>query len=321
LKNVDRLLDKSYLSVDAADERVIRHRDVNSHAFRWAHVARQLSQNQLYKRAIVLDVGCGIQMGMAKMLYSNRLIPRKYVGVDANEFDIPEMLAGKKLPITIWSSTDACMLDPEDVALKDGDRIELPNILVCFEVLEHVRAEHERRMLTKFKELTSDDCQFFISTPCWDMVNCAQNHINEQKAQALGALFEDLGYKIDGMWGTFASQREYVPVMESRFPGIAKIFEKLSEYYDSTVISTTFAPLFPMESRNILWRLTKKRGDAEAQKRLFPALAQVPPPWTSDPGWIGLSGFSHQHTADCEVRDAEGNAQLHCGKEGVWLGK
>ena len=57
MRNPNRVMDKTFLSANSADERVIRHRDLLAHALRWAHVARQLSRNQLYQRAIVLDVG------------------------------------------------------------------------------------------------------------------------------------------------------------------------------------------------------------------------------------------------------------------------
>jgi len=300
LRNPNRVVDKTHLSADHADERIIRHRDVNSHAFRWAHIARHLSQNHRYKDAIICDACCGREVPLAKMLYSNRLIPLKYVGIDLNKFEIPEMLQGKKLPITIWPQTDVCALTKEDVGLKlfskddpNGpgyDDYALPNVLVCLEGAEHMLPEHTRRMFIKFKEITSDDCTFFISTPCWDRINVADNHLSEILPSALGALFEDLGYDIVNYWGTFASQKDYRPVMEERYPGITKIFNDLSEYYDSTVISTTFAPLFPMESRNILWELTKKRGDDASQDRLFSALEQVPGPWTSHPTWKELNG-------------------------------
>ena len=112
-------------------------------------------------------------------------------------------------------------------------------------------------------------------------MNVAENHICEITVEALGSLFEDLGFHIVGMWGTFASQKDIKYVMEERYPGITVIFDKLCEYYDSTVISTTFAPLFPMESRNALWHLTKKQGDEASQSRLFSALLQQPTPWTS----------------------------------------
>ncbi len=316
MRNPNRVLDKTFLSANNADERVIRHRDLASHAFRWANVARYLSKNHTYKDAIVLDVGCGKEMPLARMLYSNRLIPRKYVGVDVNRFSIPDMLVGKKIPVSIWTETDFCALDVPDVGEEFGKIPELPgyehhvnstdndvhlcaptgklyskpNVVVCFEVLEHVLPAHARQMLVKMMELTSRDCHYFISTPCWDQVNVAENHISEFRVDALGALFEDLGFKIDGFWGTFASQKDYKPVMEQRFPGITDVFNKLSEYYDSTVISIIFAPLFPMESRNCLWHLTKKKGDAASQDRLFSALEQVPEPWTSSASWKDLNG-------------------------------
>lgn len=352
MRNPNRVIDKTCLSADSADERIIRHRDLIAHAFRWAHIARYLSQNQRYKDAIVLDHGCGRFQPLPKMLYSNRLIPKHYVGVDANKFEPAEMLVGKKMPVHFWSETDFLALEPEDVGFSigkipelpgredynfgrndrsgnsfyltnQGQLFQLPNIIVSLEVMEHQRPADERQTLIKFLELSSSDCHFFISTPNWDRINCADNHLNEQKADVLGALLEDLGYEIVGFWGTFASQSGYKHLMEQRYPGITKIFNDLSEYYDSTVLSTTFAPLFPLESRNILWHLIKKCGDAAKQSRLFPALEQVEPPWTSHPTWIELSGHSHQHTEACEDRiDGQlvGNT-LKCGKEGIWLAK
>ena len=301
MRNPNRIIDKTFLSANSADERVIRHRDLISHAFRWAHVARYLSQNGRYKDAIVLEAGCGKEMPLARMLYSNRLIPRKYVGVDANKFDIPEMLVGKKIPVSIWSETDFCALDVEDVSIPkiiqhtdpvagSEHTFEKPNVFICMEVLEHVCPSHARSMLIKAQQLTSDDCHYFISTPCWDLVNVAENHISEIRFESLGALFEDIGFHIRGVWGTFASQKDYKPYMEKEYPGITAIFEKLSEYYDSTVISTTFAPLFPAYSRNACWHLTKKQGDDAKQERLFPALEQATTPWTSHPTWRELNG-------------------------------
>lgn len=318
MPNPNRIVDKTFLSANNADERVIRHRDLISHAFRWANVARYLAKNHNYMDAIVLDCGCGREVPVARMLYSNRLIPKKYVGVDMNKFDIPDMLKGKKLPISIWEETDICALDPEDVGLqdgswegtniqdlglapgdtdmqgayygKDGKIYSLPNVLVCYEMLEHILPSAVRKTLIRWKQLTSTNCHYFVSTPSWDHVNAAANHIGELDPRALGALFEDLGYHIDGMWGTFASQKDYKPIMEERFPGITAIFDKLSEYYDSTVMSTTFAPLFPMESRNILWHLTKKTGDAAKQERLFSSLEACPTPWSQHPNWRDLAG-------------------------------
>lgn len=291
MRNPQRVLDKTFLSADNADERVIRHRDVNSHAFRWAHVARYLQQNHHYKDAVILDAGCGKEAPLAKMLYSNRLITKGYVGVDANAFDIPEMLKGKKLPVRIWEKTDFCALNELDVSFTDeanpsGPMLR-PNIVVCMEVAEHCLPSHTRRMIKHFLDLSTEDAHYFVSTPCWDRVNAAENHLNEMTATAFGALLEDLGYQIVGYWGTFASQKDYKHIMEERYPGITKIFNDLSEYYDSTVISTTFAPLFPMESRNCLWHLTRATA---GYQRKFPLLVDCETPWTQHPTWRELAG-------------------------------
>jgi hypothetical protein len=257
----------------------------------------------------VLDVGCGKELPLAKLLYVNKMSPRSYVGVDCNDLDVPAMLVGKKIPITLWPKTDACALDPQDVGVPNPDDWDpvtnapqsylLPNILVCYEVLEHITPEHCRRMLTKFKELTSQDCHYFISTPCWNG-SAAENHINEMTFQALGGLIEDLGYKIEGVYGTFASISEYESELGNltlfdkstgrELPAVdlRGVFSALRNYYDTNVLSVIFAPLFPNKARNCLWHLTKKTGDAAAQDRLFSALENATTPWSQSPSWREL---------------------------------
>jgi hypothetical protein len=297
-------------------------------------------------------------MPLAKLLYSNKLIPRKYVGVDANKFDIPSMLLGKKIPVSIWAETDICALDPEDVGLnmerttaldppplrglnKNGDweagnneAYELPNVLVCYEMLEHVEPAHARQALVKFQELTSDDCHYFISTPCYNG-SAAQNHLNEFTYQSLGALLEDLDFKIEGVYGTFASIADYEAelsdvVVYDKDTGtvlshndISHVFAALRNYYDTNVLAVIFAPLFPAQSRNCLWHLTKATSKTAMQPRLFSNLVSVPTPWTSHKNWLQLSGFDHVHTDDCLTYDAYDPTitTVTCEKEGLWLGK
>lgn len=303
MANKNRILDKTYLSLDLAEERGILHRDYLAHTLRWSHVAKFLQRSQKYQDAVVLDAGCGKEMPLAKLLYVNKMTPQKYVGVDINSFEIPEMLRGKKIPVSIWSETDFCALDKEDVGLKtDSGELRLPNILVNFEVLEHMAPDHARAMLLKFRELTSEDCHYFISTPCWNG-SAAENHINEMTYQALGSLIEDLGYTIEGVYGTFASISDYkdklatttvlvdngknvVPVTTD----LTAVFAALRQYYDTNVLAIVFAPLFPESSRNCLWHLTRKQGDDASQGRLFSALEQVPGPWSQHPNWRDLAG-------------------------------
>lgn len=310
-RNPSRTVDKTYLSLDLAEERGLIHRDYIAHCLRWSHVARHLQRSGRFKDAIVLDVGCGKELPLAKLLYVNKMTPLHYVGVDMNEFGIPEMLQGKKLPIQLWKKTDFCDLDMEDVGLKIIDRDDpagpgyddyaLPNIVVSFEVLEHMTPAHCRRTMEHMKEVTAPDCHYFISTPCYNG-SAAGNHVSEVTYGALGGLFEDLGYHIEGVYGTFASISDY----ESSLGDVATydratgevaartdlrpIFNALRNYYDTNVLSIIFAPLFPDKSRNCLWHLTKKQGIAADQDRLFSALEQVPQPWGQHPDYLTLAG-------------------------------
>lgn len=343
------------MSLDLAEERGLIHRDYIAHCFRWSHVAKFLNQGHRYKDAVVLDAGCGKEMPLAKLLYVNKMSPRYYCGVDANKFDIPEMLVGKKIPINVWSETDFCALEPEDVGLdigapSDGKApeisqfaddgrwftatgrvLELPNVLTCFEVLEHCAPAICRRMLQHFLELTSQDCHYFISTPCWNG-SAAENHVNEMTFGALGSLLEDLGFKVEGVYGTFASIADYQGELsavtvydkstgkEVSRTDMRDVFMALRNYYDTNALATIFAPLFPAQARNCLWHLTR-RADPLPNHVMFTKLETQPTPWSQHSNWIELSGYSHAHDETCEDRvDGQlvGNT-LKCGKEGLWL--
>ncbi len=75
-------IDKTYLSIDNAEDRGFIHRDYIAHCLRWTHVCKYLYTRHNYKTARVLDIGCGRELPMAKMLYSSKLIPAAYYGVD-----------------------------------------------------------------------------------------------------------------------------------------------------------------------------------------------------------------------------------------------
>ena len=293
-RNPNREIDTTYLSIDSAEERCIVHRDYISHCLRWSHVVRHLYKT--YEDAVILDVGCGKELPLAKTVYVNRMAPRAYIGIDASEVEVPKMLAGKKFPITLWSSTDVCALEPDEVSFYDEEAYWRPNTIVCFDVLEHVTPEHARRMLIHLKNVAADGAHFFFSTPCWNG-SAAENHINEMKYEAMGALLEDLGYTITGMWGTFASIREYKEVIAKEYGEVGeKMFQKLREYYDSNYLATIFAPLFPSHSRNCLWHCVKRTG--LEQLNLFSPLEIIQGSWSSHPDWRDLDGSSKEERGE-----------------------
>ena len=295
-----KAIDSTHLSIDLAEKRYIRHRDYYGHMFRWAHVAKFMITGHTYKTARILDVGCGVDLPIAKTLYTNRMTPLDYVGVDYNrpeKFDMNFFKNASNFPLNVYGDVDGAkdiklVFDEETTADPThyvvGDEVhELPTIVTSFEVLEHIEPEHCRRMLLKIGDLMnySKGSVAFLSTPCYDAhVGAADNHVSEITYEAFGALLEDLGFNILHHYGVFASQKDY---KDKLTPAERGIFDKLNAYYDSNTVSNIFAPLYPQHSRNCLWHVEMAKP---GYTRKFPPLKDVPGPWTSSDSWKDLDG-------------------------------
>ena len=292
-------IDNTHLSIDQAEERGFIHRDYIAHCLRWTHVAKYICEKQRYKTARVLDVGCGSDLPLPRLLYSSRYIVEKYVGVDYNparKFKLEPFHTGK-FPITALGDCafpDGLAIDGTKYHPMVGDDqppewFDVPNLITSFEVLEHVEPARVLMILKAMHKLLSlSDGVAFISTPCYDAhTGAAANHVNEMTYDALGACLEDNGFAIKGVWGTFASQKDYKSKFTADFGGGQEIWNKLSAYYDSNYLATLFAPLYPSMSRNALWQIAPA---SEGYERKFPALSAVEGVWTSSEQWAELNG-------------------------------
>ena len=301
-------IDNTHLSIDTAEERRIIHRDYIAHCLRWSHVAKFMHASGFYRTARVLDIGCGRDVPLARMLYSNRLSVREYVGVDYNHSSKFEtsMFENGKFPINTFGSVDYASNQVWFDKAKDGqhlvnvkgdngvDYFRTPNIITFFEVIEHIEPAHGRAMLARILELmkltidNGEPATFFMSTPNWNVVACADNHVSEYKHQALGWMLEDVGFTVKEQYGTFASIRDYRDDMFKQYPGSKVIYEKLSKYYDSNMLSNIFAPLYPMEARNCIWRLEVRQ---DGDERKFPdSVLEDLAPYTSSEFFADIRG-------------------------------
>lgn len=264
-------IDKTHLSVDQAEERGFIHRDYIAHCLRWTHVVRYLYHGQRYKKANILDIGCGRDFPLAKTMFTSRLVPEtgSYLGLDYNTLVLPEMFDN-----TRWK--------PEfigNIAFPDVKLDKKFDVIVCFEVLEHVEPLHAFKMLQGIKENLAGGGVAFISTPCYDeRMGAADNHVSEIKYEVLGSLIEKVELGITKIYGTFASIRDYKGQLEK--DGLTDVFEKFHGYYDSNYLATIFAPMYPWLARNCLWELT---GDIVSFK--FPGLDKIAAPLGSSENW------------------------------------
>lgn len=290
-------VDTTYLSVDNAEDRGFIHRDYIAHCLRWTHFVKVMYERKNYQSARILDVGCGRELPLAKLLYSSKLTSAMYYGVDAgpiNDDDLEKITRTQKFPHKVWERTNLLELTNGDFDVPEFSKEATPNFVTCFECLEHVEPTMMIDMLRHLKMLTTDDCRFFFSTPCWNRTDCADNHVNEMLYEALGAVFEGCGFEVVNVWGTFASIRDYQHLLgnpsgtiQKQGWVIADIFDQLRSYYDTNFLSCVFAPLFPAQSRNCLWELRKRKETNTVHDlvRRFPGLSEIQQPWGSSVNW------------------------------------
>lgn len=267
--NPDRHTDHTHLDVEKGVERGLIHRDLLAHSLRWSHVIDFILKHTKPgdPPLRILDIGCGRQVPLAKAIYSNRLGSRvEYTGVDDRKDLDTSFLSAK----ATWAPTFHA---GQGIVQFQTD--QKYDVIVCFEMLEHVRPHYARLTLRKIRSLLADGGTAFVSTPVWDVKHTADNHINEMRFETLGHLIESEDFQIERVTGTFASQSDY---KQGLTPEVRAIFEKLNSYYNADIVSIMMAPLIdPKDARNALWELTRFN-----ESRMFQSSwANIPKPWSS----------------------------------------
>ena len=258
-------IDNTHLSIDQAEARGFIHRDYIAHCLRWTKIAKDLNLGGKYKEADIIDVGCGKDMPLARMLMTNRMAPRNYVGIEYNKMEIPQMFDNTTFQPHLIDNVDFTKTD----IIEDSF-----NVSVCLEVLEHVEPLKATAILDKIADVVVPDGTCYFSTPCYDKkVGAAKNHVNEITYEAFGALLEAKGFQIVDHYGTFASQKDYKQHLNG---DMNFIFSKLSEYYDTNYLATIFAPLYPSKSRNVLWKCRNTKGSIQSDiPKRFPSISEL----------------------------------------------
>mgnify|MGYP003346059511 CR=1 FL=1 len=90
--------------IDQAEERGFIHRDYIAHCLRWTHVAKWMGNPKNRKDCNLLDIGCGKDVPLAKMLMTSRMASDGlvYIGIDYNKLEMPKAFENTKFkPVLI----------------------------------------------------------------------------------------------------------------------------------------------------------------------------------------------------------------------------
>jgi len=247
---MDIKYNKTQLNPELAFEKHVFHRDMFAHYLRWTHVLRRAKIGMN-----ILDFGCG-SGNLAEVLWRNMYKPNKYLGLDIREKTIKKI--NDKYKNVKWAN-----FQKEDLCGDIDLNINNWDMIACFEVIEHIGKENADKFLKNIYNLCNENTIVLLSTPNYDeSVGAAQNHIingeiGEFEHFELQKLLEKY-FTIEEKYGTFASQKDYLNLLDEEQ---LILWKELHKYYDNNLLSTIFAPMFPVEARNCMWVLKKKYDD------------------------------------------------------------
>lgn len=219
------------------------HRDYSAHFWRWSFARRFISAKHN-----VLEVGCGEDKPLSKIL-TGGAAPHvnKYVGVDLNKLKTSnsQRLAfyGEFNFVERWKE------------LIKGEFAGGFDIVVNYEVIEHMKVEHGAKLLKAMLACLKPGGVLLLSTPVYDGVRHAANHIHEYTVPELQKAIEKAGFTVERRFGTFMDIKHIGkadPNGVSR-EAVALVRKALEQYFDNDAISNIFGPLHPDHARNNLW--------------------------------------------------------------------
>ena len=219
------------------------HRDYSAHFWRWSFARRFITAKH-----DVLEIGCGEDRPLSKIL-TGGAAPHvnTYVGVDLNK-----LKPSNSQRLTFHGEFNFVERYKELLKAKPGSF----DVLVHLEVIEHMRVDLGAKFLKACFDCLKPGGTMLMSTPCYDGIRHAANHIHEYTVDELAKAAVKSGFKVEERYGTFMDIKhlKLAPGLTADEQKAVKLVAgKLTKYFDNDAISCFFAPLFPDHSRNNLW--------------------------------------------------------------------
>ena len=234
-KAVERDFDQTQLKM--AQFKYQPHKDYLGHIFRWGFAGKFVN-----RQTSVLDVGCGQEMPFARSLggANPNTVPSLYVGCDLNKISSP---------VTRQNFHTRDEFNFIDHHRKLKKEFGLFDVIVNFEVFEHMKMEFGRKLLKGFKKCLAEDGKLIFSMPVYsDRYKMARNHINELRKEEIEKELHDAGFKIIQQFGTFGNWHDIKKVMTEQE---IEDYKKCGEFYSNDLLGCFLSPKYPQAARNI----------------------------------------------------------------------
>lgn len=222
------------------------HRDYSAHFFRWSFARRFIGPKD-----VVLEIGCGEDKPLSKILTGGAAAHvQHYTGVDLNKLK-PSNSQRLKF-IGEFNFVERY----KELGLSSYD------VVVHYEVIEHMKSTHQPKFLKGCFECLKPGGVMLMSTPVYDGVRHAANHIAEVDIPTLQKMTEKIGFRVRHRWGTFMDIKHIgkeIPTANVQLQSIRDVKTALSQYFDNDAISNIFGPLYADHARNNLWVVDKPK--------------------------------------------------------------
>jgi 2-polyprenyl-3-methyl-5-hydroxy-6-metoxy-1,4-benzoquinol methylase len=218
------------------------HRDYSAHFWRWSFARRFITPKDH-----VLEIGCGEDKPLSKILTGGASARvNTYIGVDLNK-----LKPSNSQRLTFLGEFNFVERQKELLKMQPGGF----DVVVHLEVIEHMRVDLGAKMLKACFASLRPGGVMLMSTPVYDGVRHAANHIHEYTVPELQKAVEKAGFKVERRYGTFMDIKHIGKVETDRVDpaAIKAVAKALGEYFDNDAISNIFGPLYPDHARNNLW--------------------------------------------------------------------
>ena len=242
-QDLNRKYDVTQLKETTHGKRV--NRDYAAHFFRWGWASRFVKGG----KTKVLDIGCGQDLPLIKILTASlSTVPISYVGVDLNKIEKKTSISWVKAVIDNFDFVD----DGYKYVKKRYGQFDL---ITCFEVIEHMHSTDGRRLLVGLRQCLTADGKILLSTPVYNGIKMAANHIHEWTIPELTQAVKATGLTVIDRFGTFANWNDIRKVCTKTEKDL---LSEVGRFYGGDVLACFLAPKYPDVSRNNVWVLQRR---------------------------------------------------------------